>query len=124
MSKGARVRLERAERQGTLTVPRQAGPACVPREALRAAEPDGDLWLLYEASPAERERLSAHLEHELEQAEPAELLADLRHDVAEVRVLTLEIDDGVARCRRRGASWADIGQALGISRQAAWERYR
>ena len=25
--------------------------------------------------------------------------------------------------RRRELSWADIGEALGISRQAAWERF-
>lgn len=29
----------------------------------------------------------------------------------------------VARAREAGASYADIGEALGISRQAAWERF-
>ncbi len=29
----------------------------------------------------------------------------------------------VARARERGASWAQIGQALGISTQSAWERF-
>lgn len=29
----------------------------------------------------------------------------------------------VAEARRRQASWADIGGALGISRQSAWERF-
>ena len=29
----------------------------------------------------------------------------------------------VAEARRRGASWADIGAALEISRQSAWERF-
>lgn len=29
----------------------------------------------------------------------------------------------VAEARRRGASWAGIGGALGMTRQAAWERF-
>ena len=30
----------------------------------------------------------------------------------------------VAAFRRSGASWDDVGRALGMSRQAAWERFR
>ena len=29
----------------------------------------------------------------------------------------------VAEARRRGTSWATIGEALGMSRQSAWERF-
>jgi hypothetical protein len=29
----------------------------------------------------------------------------------------------VARARARGASWTDIGDALGTTKQAAWERF-
>jgi hypothetical protein len=29
----------------------------------------------------------------------------------------------ITRARERGASWAEIGQALGVSRQAAWALY-
>jgi ATP-dependent Clp protease ATP-binding subunit ClpX len=29
----------------------------------------------------------------------------------------------VETLRKRGVSWADIGAALGVSRQAAWERF-
>jgi hypothetical protein len=29
----------------------------------------------------------------------------------------------VKRAVEAGASWADIGEALGVSRQAAWERF-
>jgi len=31
--------------------------------------------------------------------------------------------DWVQELRRRGTTWARIGQALGISRQSAWERF-
>ena len=30
----------------------------------------------------------------------------------------------IALARRQGASWAEIGQALGVSKQAAWEQYQ
>ena len=30
----------------------------------------------------------------------------------------------VASARRAGASWAEIGEALGVSRQSAWEAHR
>jgi hypothetical protein len=42
---------------------------------------------------------------------------------AETR-LGAEIRQAVALVRRQGRSWADIGDALGIHRQTAWERYR
>ena len=29
----------------------------------------------------------------------------------------------VAEARRRGSSWANIGESLGMSRQSAWERF-
>lgn len=31
--------------------------------------------------------------------------------------------DVVAECRRRGRSWANIGEALGVARQSAWMKY-
>lgn len=31
--------------------------------------------------------------------------------------------DVVAECRRRGRSWAQIGDALGVTRQSAWTKY-
>lgn len=33
------------------------------------------------------------------------------------------LEQWVVETRRRGASWARIGDALGISRQSAWERF-
>lgn len=34
---------------------------------------------------------------------------------------TLEAE--VVRLRQRGASWSDIGEALGVTRQSAWARF-
>ncbi|MGH9917926.1 MAG: hypothetical protein ACRD6W_03500 [Nitrososphaerales archaeon] len=31
--------------------------------------------------------------------------------------------DAVAEARSKGCSWAEIGEALGVSRQAAWQLY-
>ena len=39
-------------------------------------------------------------------------------------LLTQRIDRPVEACRRRGASWADIACALGVTRQTAHQRYR
>jgi len=45
---------------------------------------------------------------------PSETMVDGARDVLQIQVDTL---------RQRGVSWAAIGEALGISRQAAWERF-
>ena len=41
----------------------------------------------------------------------------LRQDVAAYQALNVDI------LRERGVSWAEIGGALGVSRQAAWKRF-
>lgn len=33
------------------------------------------------------------------------------------------LDAEVVRLRENGASWSDIGEALGVTRQSAWARY-
>ncbi len=52
-----------------------------------------------------------------------QLLASLQPSAASVdatrAVLTLQ----VGTLRQRGVSWEAIGRALGVSRQAAWERF-
>jgi len=41
----------------------------------------------------------------------------------ELRQAEANLDQAVAQARRAGASWASIGQTIGISRQAAHERW-
>jgi len=52
-----------------------------------------------------------------------ELLASLAKVQAVVSQVDAAVHDHVAILRSRGVSWTRIGQALGVSKQAAWERF-
>jgi ATP-dependent Clp protease ATP-binding subunit ClpX len=52
-----------------------------------------------------------------------ELLATLPASSAAVDSVDAKLRDHVALLRDRGVSWERIAAALGVSRQAAWERF-
>jgi biotin operon repressor len=52
-----------------------------------------------------------------------QLLAALKPAAASVDATRAVLQTQVATLRRRGISWEAIGGALGVSRQAAWERF-
>jgi hypothetical protein len=52
-----------------------------------------------------------------------ELLASLARTQAVVAQVDAAIHDHAAVLRERGISWTRIGEALGVSKQAAWERF-
>jgi hypothetical protein len=52
-----------------------------------------------------------------------ELLASLARIQAVVAQVDAAVHDYVATLRGRGISWTRIGAALGVSKQAAWERF-
>ena len=52
-----------------------------------------------------------------------ELLASLARIQAVESQVDAAVHDHVAILRDRGVSWTRIGQALGVSKQAAWERF-
>ncbi len=52
-----------------------------------------------------------------------EMLASLARTQAAVSQADAAVHDHVAVLRDRGISWARIGAALGVSKQAAWERF-
>jgi biotin operon repressor len=52
-----------------------------------------------------------------------ELLATLRPSSAAVDATRDVLQEHVDLLRKRGVSWSEIGDALGVSRQAAWERF-
>ena len=53
----------------------------------------------------------------------AQLLQSLKPSEAAVEGMRNVLQQQVETLRKRGISWADIGAALGVSRQAAWERF-
>ncbi|MGH3420793.1 MAG: ClpX C4-type zinc finger protein [Streptosporangiaceae bacterium] len=52
-----------------------------------------------------------------------ELLASLARSQAVVQQAEAAVHEHVAIMRRRGISWTRIGETLGVSKQAAWERF-
>lgn len=52
-----------------------------------------------------------------------QMLATLAPASAMVDAAAEILHQHVGELRRRGVSWARIGEALGVSRQAAWERF-
>lgn len=50
-------------------------------------------------------------------------LADVRAAAGDVRKAEARLDDAVARARAAGRSWADVGEAAGMTRQSAHERW-
>jgi hypothetical protein len=52
-----------------------------------------------------------------------EMLASLARIQAAVSQANAAVHDHVAVLRNRGISWTRIGEALGVSKQAAWERF-
>jgi hypothetical protein len=53
-------------------------------------------------------------------ADPLEALRELSRADVELEALRRE---RVAAARRQGATWGQIGESLGMSRQSAWEYY-
>ncbi|MGO9673034.1 MAG: ClpX C4-type zinc finger protein [Methylocella sp.] len=52
-----------------------------------------------------------------------QLLGALKPSAATVDGMRAVLQSQVETLRRRGVSWEAIGTALGVSRQAAWERF-
>lgn len=56
-------------------------------------------------------------------AREPQLLESLNPSVATVEAVRTVLQNQLDVLRKREVSWAAIGDALGISRQAAWERF-
>ena len=69
------------------------------------------------------ERLAEASRPPWERMEPAELVATLPLIAASAEQNVNFMREWVDMLRERGVSWAEIGRALGVSRQAAWERF-
>lgn len=53
----------------------------------------------------------------------AEALERARQHSAHVRTQTAELDAAVAEARAAGATWQQVADAVGITRQSAWARW-
>ncbi len=60
----------------------------------------------------------------LDHVRPVEGTAEVNELVNEYAAVGRKLDAAVRAARSRGASWAAIGEAAGITRQSAWERWR
>jgi len=60
---------------------------------------------------------------ELDTMSDDELLASLRSASTAVQSMRQLLQERVSELRRRELTWGQIGAALGVSRQAAWERF-
>jgi len=67
---------------------------------------------------AEAEAIAAVLRSK---AEPLDAVAVA---VAKRRIAETELLDAVYEARREEATWSELGEALGMTRQGAWEVYR
>jgi hypothetical protein len=52
-----------------------------------------------------------------------EALEAVRHQLGVIRDLTEDLPIFVTKARMSGATWTQIGNALGVSKQAAQQRY-
>jgi biotin operon repressor len=52
-----------------------------------------------------------------------QLLGSLQPAIATVEATRQVLQTQIDTLRQRGVSWSAIGSAIGISRQAAWERF-
>lgn len=52
--------------------------------------------------------------------EPLQVLAGISKGMARIEE---RVGFFVAEARKKGHTWEEIGEALGVTRQAAWERY-
>jgi ATP-dependent protease Clp ATPase subunit len=62
-------------------------------------------------------------EHELVDIPSEVLLGGLHRRSSVIQQEQRLIQEAVSTLRQRGTTWAKIGEALGVSRQSAWERY-
>lgn len=79
-----------------------------------------------DAGPTQSDRpRRAHLNdvHNFDDLDPAVLLEGLRRRAEGVRMADEKLREAVLALRRKSVTWMRIGEALGISRQSAWERF-
>lgn len=70
-----------------------------------------------------KEKLAAATRPPWNEMDSEQMLDSLKHIVTTSEQVEEFLYDWVGLLRDRGVSWQEIGLALGVSRQAAWERF-
>jgi len=85
-----------------------------------------DLWarVLAEAEAEDHEDHAVVARKKLDELADVSALDALRSNDAAAQRLIGQQWQAVQVAREQGASWAQIGEVLGMSRQAAWERFK
>ena len=89
------------------------GWTAMPEGMAEDVEFPGGTWRVVMVMPADLSMTDGFVD-------PLVLLVALAHGATNVDD---KIQELVAYCRNTGKSWTQIGQALGMSKQAAWERF-
>jgi hypothetical protein len=93
--------------------PTEHGWAAMPEGMSEDVEFPGGTWRVVMVMPADLTITEGFVD-------PIVLLVALANGTAKVDDKTQEL---VAYCRSNGKTWTQIGQALGMTKQAAWERF-
>jgi hypothetical protein len=93
--------------------PTEVGWSAFPDGVDLATEFPGGTWRVSLVMPADLSITDEHID-------PLVLLVVLAHGATRVED---KIQELAAYCRRAGKSWTEIGQALGMTKQSAWERF-
>jgi hypothetical protein len=75
---------------------------------------------IIEASPGSPAKLRVPIWDSLTDVE---MLSHIPRVAAHIAVAEADLRSWVQELRRRGVTWIRIGEALGITRQSAWERF-
>jgi hypothetical protein len=93
--------------------PTEHGWRAMPEGMTSDTEFPGGTWRVEMSMPAELTITEGFID-------PLVLLVALAHGADKVED---KIHDVVMYCRSRGKTWTQIGQAFGMTKQAAWERF-
>jgi hypothetical protein len=93
--------------------PNEHGWSAQPEGTNENTEYPGGTWRVTLVMPADLSITHHHID-------PLVLLVVLAHGATKVED---KIQELVAHCRDAGKSWTQIGQALGMTKQSAWERF-
>ena len=98
--------------------PTLSGPWCMRTSHLWAEEPSGKVQSSGRLHP-----VTASLSSDRREPVHVDVAAASADALAQVEAAQKSLTEAVAAARSAGWSWAQVGEVLGTSRQAVWERF-